>query len=90
LNPVFSISSPGFQKSSPGFFKHESGFFSRPGPGFSRVRIFLESESGSESCPGFSKYAETDYTGWMKVKVIESYLHNIVFTCNADSLFFEF
>jgi hypothetical protein len=51
LNPVFSISSPGFQKSSPGFFKHESGFFSSPSPGFSRVRIFLESES--ESGPGF-------------------------------------
>ena len=53
MNPVFSISSPGFQKSSPGFFKHESGFFSSPGPGFSRVRVFLESESGSESGPGF-------------------------------------
>jgi hypothetical protein len=51
LNPVFSISSPGFQKLSPGFFKHESGFFSSPSPGFSRVRIFLESESGSG--PGF-------------------------------------
>ena len=49
LNPVLSISSPGFQKSSPGFVKHESGFFSSPGPGFSRVRIFFESESGSES-----------------------------------------
>ena len=55
LNPVLSISSPGFQKSSPGFVKHESGFFSSPGPGFSRVRIFFESESGSESesGPGF-------------------------------------
>ena len=53
----FSISSPGFQKSSPGFFKHESGFFSSssPGPDFSRVRIFFESETGSESesGPGF-------------------------------------
>ena len=55
MNPVLSISSPGFQKSSPGFVKHESGFFSSPGPGFSRVRIFFESESGSESesGPGF-------------------------------------
>ena len=53
LNPVLSISSPGFQKSSPGFVKHESGFFSSPGPGFSRVRIFFESESESESGPGF-------------------------------------
>jgi hypothetical protein len=55
LNPVLSISSPGFQKSSPGFVKHESGFFPSPGPGFSRVRIFFESESGSESesGPGF-------------------------------------
>jgi hypothetical protein len=53
LNPVLSISSPGFQKSSPGFVKHESGFISSPGPGFSRVRIFFESESGSESGPGF-------------------------------------
>jgi hypothetical protein len=53
LNPVFSISSTGFQKSSPGFFKRESGFFSSPG--FSRVRVFLESETGSESesGPGF-------------------------------------
>jgi hypothetical protein len=55
LNPVLSISSPGFQKSSPGFVKHESGFFSSPGPGVSRVRIFFESVSGSESesGPGF-------------------------------------
>ena len=53
MNPVLSISSPGFQKSSPGFVKHESGVFSSPGPGFSRVRIFFESESGSESGPGF-------------------------------------
>ena len=55
LNPVLSISSPGFQKSSPGFVKYESGFFSSPGPGFSRVRIFFESESvsESESGPGF-------------------------------------
>jgi hypothetical protein len=50
LNPFFSISSPGFQKSSPGFFKHESGFFSSWGPGFSRVRIFLESEFRSMPC----------------------------------------
>jgi hypothetical protein len=51
LGSLVSISSPGFQKSSPGFFKHESGYFSSPGPGsgFSRVRIFFESESG----PGF-------------------------------------
>ena len=55
MNPVLSISSPGFQKSSPGFAKHESGFFSSPSPGFSRVRIFFEFESGSESesGPGF-------------------------------------
>ena len=55
MNPVLSISSPGFQKSSPGFVKYESGFCSSPGPGFSRVRIFFESESGSESesGPGF-------------------------------------
>jgi hypothetical protein len=53
LNPVFSISSPGFQKSSSGFFKHESVFFSSSGLGFSRVRIFFESESGPgfEVCP---------------------------------------
>jgi hypothetical protein len=48
-----SISSPGFQKSSPGFVKHESGFFSSPGPGFSRVRIFFESESGFRSMPSY-------------------------------------
>ena len=64
LNPVLSISSPGFQKSSPGFVKHESGFFSSPGPGFSRVRIFFESESGSESesGPGF----EVCQNAWSK------------------------
>jgi hypothetical protein len=47
--------SPGFQESSPGFLKDESGFSFGPGPGFSRVRIFFESESGSESesGPGF-------------------------------------
>jgi hypothetical protein len=50
LNPVLSISSPGFQKSSPGFFKHESGFFPSWGPGFSRVRIFLESGFRSMLC----------------------------------------
>ena len=57
LNPVLSISSPGFQKSSPGFVKHESGFFSSPGPGFSRVRIFFESESesGFRSMPRLGK-----------------------------------
>ena len=58
LNPVLSISSPGFQKSSPGFVKHESGFFSSPGPGFSRDRIFFESES--ESGPGFEVCRSTD------------------------------
>ena len=43
------------QKSNPGFFKDESGFCSSPGLCFSRVRIFLESESGFESKfgPGF-------------------------------------
>ena len=62
MNPVLSISSPGFQKSSPGFFKHESGFCSSPGPGFTRVRIFFESESGSESGPGFEVCRSTyDY-----------------------------
>jgi hypothetical protein len=39
----------GFLKVKSGIFKHESGFFSSQGPGFSRVRIFFESESGSES-----------------------------------------
>ena len=65
MNPVLSISSPGFQKSSPGFVKHESGFFSSPGPGFSRVRIFFESESGSESesGPGFEVCHEEHDSG---------------------------
>ena len=56
MNPVLSISSPGFQKSSRGFVKYESGFCSSPGPGFSRVRIFFESESGFRSMPKASNW----------------------------------
>ena len=38
---------------SPAFLKDESGFFTSPSPGFLLVRVFFESESGSESGPGF-------------------------------------
>jgi hypothetical protein len=38
----FDFRDRGFQKSNPGFLKDECGYF--PGPGFSRVRIFFESE----------------------------------------------
>ena len=55
-NPVFSISSPGFQKSGPGFLKDESGFFSSPGPGFSRVRIFFETEFESGPPDDFREF----------------------------------
>ena len=48
-NPVFSIWSPGFLLSSPGF----SGASPSAGPGFSQVRVFFGSESGSGSGPGF-------------------------------------
>jgi hypothetical protein len=92
LNPVLSISSPGFQKSSPGFVKYESGFCSSPGPGFSRVRIFFESESGSESesGPGF----EVCHWAFGKVKSVTTVCVNcvtimfkIVHICNYSKIY---
>ena len=84
MNPVLSISSPGFQKSSPGFVKHESGYFSSPGPGFSRVRIFFESESGSESGPGFEVCRFNHFKLLVKRK---SHVHlvSLLFTLSAPN-----
>ena len=50
---VFLNFESGFLMVSPAFLKDESGFFSSPSPGFLVVRVFFESESGSESESGF-------------------------------------